>query len=118
MEKVNLKFNVAMDDEQKKAKNFKEVSVVVDFSEATRDQLIEMCKKPIVIALQSQIRNNWATFIKGEYPRELKFGDTLFESRRGGGVVTVDKAKNVMIAQLSKMNEEEKVAYLKSIGLL
>lgn len=113
---MELKFKVAMNQEEKLAGNEMEVVVEMDFSEATREQLVEMCKKPIIINLQSQVRNNWDKFIKGEYPRSLKFGESLFASTRG--VVTVDKAKNVLIAQLSTMSPEAKLEYLKSIGLL
>jgi len=114
---MKLTFEVAMNNEEKAARNTRIVEIEYDFSTATREQLEEMCKKSVVISLQSQIRNNWDKFSKGEYPKELKFGETLFESRRGG-VVTVDKAKNVLIAQLSTMTPEEKLAYLKSIGLI
>jgi len=113
---MKVEFKVSMNDEEKRAGNIFDVEIEVDEESASWEDLIKYAMKAYKVELQSQIRPNWEEFIKGNYPKELKFGEPLFAKR--AGVVTLDKAKNVMIAQLSKMSQEEKVEYLKSIGLL
>ena len=113
MEKVE--FKVAMNQEEKEAGNIHEVKVQVDMN-VDLDTLRKYALRAYKVELQGQIRPNWDKFSKGEYPKELKLGDAMFESSKGK--VTVEKATSTLKAQLSKMSPEEKIAYLKECGLL
>ena len=113
MEKVE--FKVAMNQEEKEAGNIHEVKVQVDMN-VDMDTLRKYALRAYKVELQGQIRPNWDKFASGDYPKELKLGESMFESKRG--VVTVDKATNVLKKQLSTMSDADKLAYLKECGLL
>lgn len=111
-----VKFKIAMDAEQAKAKNHQTVEFTCTFEGADEKAIVEMALKAQVVAWQSQIRAHWDEFITDGLPKTVVFGDTLYESTRGK--VTVEKATNTLKAQLSTMAPEEKLAYLKECGLL
>lgn len=113
---MKVEFKVAMDKESREAGKTHDVQIEVDMASASRETLEKYALKAYKVELQSQIRPNWDKFIKGDYPKELKLGDAMFASTRG--VVTVEKATDVLSRQLSKMSQEEKLAYLKECGLL
>ena len=110
---MRVEFKVAMDQEQAKAKNH--YNVVVEVAKCDDATMLKYAMKAYIVELQSQIRANWDEFLKG-YPKELVVGQAMFESTRGK--VTTEKARDVLKAQLSKMSNEEKLAYLKECGLL
>ena len=111
---MKVEFQVAMNAEEKALKNLHKVTLeVTKCDEAT---MLKYAMKAYIVEIQSQIRNNWGQFIEGNYPRELVVGQAMFESTRGK--VTAEKARDVLKAQLSKMSNEEKLAYLKECGLL
>ena len=111
---MKCEFTIAMNQEEKLAGNIHKVSINVEkCDEAT---MLKYAMKAYIVEIQSQIRNNWGQFIEGNYPRELVVGQAMFESTRGK--VTTEKARDVLKAQLSKMSNEEKLAYLKECGLL
>ena len=111
---MKCEFTIAMTQEEKLAGNIHKVSINVEkCDEAT---MLKYAMKAYIVEIQSQIRNNWGQFIEGNYPKELIVGQAMFESTRGK--VTTEKARDVLKAQLSKMSNEEKLAYLKECGLL
>ena len=55
-------FTVSMDKEQKAAKNFYNVELDVDMSDASREDLEKYAFKAYVVELQGQIRPNWDEF--------------------------------------------------------
>ena len=111
-----VKFKVAMDAEQAKAKNHHEVEFTVTFEGADEAKVVEMALKAQVVAWQSQVRAHWDEFISEGLPKTVVFGEALWESSRGK--VTVEKATNILKAQFSTMSPDEKLAYLKECGLL
>ena len=84
MEKVE--FKVAMNQEEKEAGNIHEVKVQVDMN-VDMETLRKYALRAYKVELQGQIRPNWDKFASGDYPKELKLGESMFESKRG--VVTV-----------------------------
>ena len=82
MATTTVNFKVAMDAEQKAAKNFKEVKFEVSFEGVDPDLIRRHAVANQVVAWQGQIRNNWDKFISGELPKIVTFGNTLFESTR------------------------------------
>ena len=113
---ANIEFKVAMDSEQAKLKNHHTILVDVSFEGVDEKVVQEMAMKAQIVAWQSQIRANWDKFLTDGLPSTITFGEALYESTKGK--VTVDKARDVLKAQLSKMSNEEKLAYLKECGLL
>ena len=111
-----VKFKVAMDNEQAKAKNHTSVEFTCTFEGADEAKVVEMALKAQVVAWQSQIRSNWDRFISEGLPKTVTFGEALYESSKGK--VTVEKATDTLKKQLSTMSPEEKIAYLKECGLL
>ena len=117
---MKVEFKVSMNDEEKRAGNHYTLDIEVDMSQASREMLEKYALRAYKVELQSQIRPNWTAFVeqcKGKtFTKNIAFGDALFESTRGK--VTAEKARDVLKAQLSKMSNEEKLAYLKECGLL
>jgi hypothetical protein len=113
---ADVQFKVAMDNEQAKLKNHHTITVNVSFDGVDEKLVQEMAMKAQIVAWQSQIRANWDQFITDGLPKTITFGEALYESKRG--VVTEEKAKAVLIKQLSTMTQEEKLAYLRECGLL
>ena len=111
-----VKFKVAMDAEQAKAKNHQEVEFTVTFEGADEAKIVEMALKAQVVAWQSQVRAHWDEFVSEGLPKTVVFGEALFATTRG--TVTVAKATDTLKKQLSAMSAKEKLAYLKECGLL
>ena len=87
MTTTTVKFNVAMNAEEKAAKNFREVKFEVSFEGVESSLIQRHAIANQVVAWQSQIRNNWDKFISGELPKIVTFGNTLFEGGRTRTVV-------------------------------
>ena len=80
---ITVKFKVAMDAEQKAAKNFKEVAFECSFDGVAPSIIQRHAIANQVVAWQSQIRNNWDKFLEGQLPKIVTFGMPLFEGGRG-----------------------------------
>ena len=117
---LKVEFKVAMDDEQKKLKNFKEVSLQVDMEDASFEDLYKYALRSYRIELQGQVRANWDEFIKDEYPKELKFGEALFATRTRTTKVkmTPEEMKAELAKQMEGMTSEEKMKYLTENGYI
>ena len=111
---MKVEFNVAMNAEEKALKNFHKVELNVEkCDEAT---MLKYALKAYTVEIQSQIRNNWDQFIKGEYPRELVIGQAMFASTRGK--VTAEKAQEAYKAKVNNMSMVEKLRTLLDDGMI
>ena len=81
---TTVKFKVAMDAEQKAAKNFKEVTFECSFDGVAPSIIQRAAIANQVVAWQGQIRSNWSKFLEGQLPKIVTFGTPLFEGGRGG----------------------------------
>jgi hypothetical protein len=110
MATTTVTFKVAMDAEQKAAKNFKEVKFECSFDGVSEDTIRRAALQNQIVAWQGQIRANWDKFISGETPKTVTFGNPLFAGKRGGrGPITEADVK----AFLSGKTPEEIMAFLK-----
>jgi len=111
---MEVKFKVAMDNEQAKLKNHKTVTLEVQKGDDAT--MLKYALKAYIVEVQSQIRNNWAAFIKGEYPKSVKIGDAVFAS--GKGIVTKEKAKAAYKDSMAEMTMLEKLKTLHGDGMI
>ena len=118
---MKKEFKVSMNNEEKLAKNFYTVELDVDMSKASREDLEKYAFKAYVVELQGQIRPNWDDFedecVDKKFTKSLAFGDALFAPRKGAPI-TQAKATDVLAKAMESMSMEEKLAYLKKIGLV
>ena len=107
---TTVKFKVAMDAEQKAAKNFKEVEFECSFDGVAPSIIQRHAIANQVVAWQGQIRNNWSKFLEGKLPKVVTFGTPLFEGGRGGRTrpITEDDIR----AALAGKSPEEIMAFL------
>ena len=87
---VDVKFQVAMDAEQKAAKNLKTVQFKVNLGNISQEVIDKMAVSAQVVRWQGEIRTHWDEFIKGELPGKVEFGSPLFSTSRTR-TVTVTK---------------------------
>ena len=111
-----VKFKVAMDAEQAKAKNHHEVEFTVTFDGADEAKVVEMALKAQVVAWQSQVRAHWDEFISEGLPKTVVFGEALFASARGA--VTVAKAMDKVKEELNKLPPKERFARMRDEGMI
>lgn len=79
---MEIKFKVAMDNEQKKLGNVEEITLDVDF-EGVPDAIVRKAALAhAVVSWQSQIRSHWTDFKEGKLPTSVTFGNPLFTSTR------------------------------------
>lgn len=111
MATTTVKFKVAMDAEQKAAKNFKEVSFECTFDGVAPSIIQRHAIANQIVAWQGQIRSNWDKFLSGQLPKVVTFGTPLFEGKRGGAArpITEDDIR----AFLAGKSTEEIMAFLK-----
>ena len=112
---MKVEFTIAMNQEEKTAGNTHKVAINVE--KCDDETMLKYAMKAYIVDIQSQIRANWDEFIKGEYPKELKVGQRMFESKKGAPVTTA-QAADVLGKALEGMSMDEKLAYLKKIGLV
>ena len=110
MSTTTVKFKVAMDAEQKAAKNFKEVEFECSFDGVAPSIIQRHAIANQVVAWQGQIRSNWSKFLEGQLPKIVTFGTPLFEGGRGGRTrpITEDDIR----AALAGKSPEEIMAFL------
>jgi hypothetical protein len=115
-----MEFKVAMDDEQKKLKNFTDVKIEVDMEDASFEDLYKYALRSYRIELQGQIRSNWGNFVKGEYSKELKFGQSMYATRQRVTKVkmTPEEMKASLLAEMKGMTAEQKMNYLTEKGYI
>jgi len=111
---MEVKFKVAMDNEQAKLKNHK--TVILQVTNGDDETMLKYALKAYIVEIQGQIRNNWAAFIKGEYPKSVKIGEVVFAS--GKGVVTKEKAKAAYKDSMAEMTMMEKLKTLHDDGMI
>ena len=106
---TTVKFKVAMDAEQKAAKNFKEVEFECSFDGVAPSIIQRHAIANQVVAWQGQIRNNWSKFLEGKLPKVVTFGTPLFE---GGRSRTRPITEEDIRAALAGKSPEEIMAFL------
>jgi hypothetical protein len=111
---MEVKFKVAMDNEQAKLKNHKTVTLEVQKCNDT--VMMEYALKAYVVELQSNIRANWTAFLKGDYAKNVTIGTKLFASNKG--VVTKEKAKAAYKDSMAEMTMMEKLKTLHDDGMI
>jgi isopentenyl phosphate kinase len=104
MENTTVKFNVCMNNEEKKTGNVKEVILDVDFEGVSETDILAAAMKAQVVAWQSQIRTHWDDFATGKLPKKVTFGDTLFGKKTGVKIMTADQ----MADHINMLPEAEK----------
>ena len=112
---MKVEFTIAMNKEEKALGNISKVSL--DVTKCDDETMLKYAMKAYIVDIQSQIRNNWDAFIKGDYPKELVVGQRMFEAKRGAPI-TQAKATDVLAKAMADMTMEEKLAYLNKIGLV
>ena len=111
---MKCEFTIAMNQEEKLAGNIHKVSINVEkCDDAT---MLKYALKAYIVEIQSQIRNNWDQFIKGDYPKELVIGQAMFESTRGK--VTQEKAQEAYKAKVGQMGMVQKLRTLLDDGMI
>jgi hypothetical protein len=85
-----VSFKVAMDAEQKALKNLHLVALEVEM-DVPLDILQKYALKAFVVELQGQIRPNWDNFIKGDYPKTLDLGHSLFAKKVSREITAEEK---------------------------
>lgn len=98
---MKVTFKVAMNAEEKKAKNEKTVVFEVDFAGVGQDILQKHAVANMIVMWQSQIRSHWTEFTQGELPKKVTFGAPLFSGGRRSTcpVITVEKAEEHLLGQ-------------------
>ena len=118
---MKKEFKVSMNNEEKLAGNAFNVELDVDMSKASREDLEKYAFKAYIVELQGQIRPNWDEFedacVDKKFTKALAFGDPLFAPKKGAPI-TQAKATDVLAKAMESMTMEEKLAYLKKIGLV
>ena len=112
---MKVEFTIAMNQEEKSAGNIHKV--VINVEKCDDETMLKYALKAYVVDIQSQIRANWEEFIKGEYSKELTVGQRMFESKKGAPI-TQAKAADTLAKKMEGMSMEERLAYLKKIGLV
>ena len=79
---MKVEFTVARDAEAKKLKDVEKVTFECTFDGVEPSIIQQHAIANMVVAWQSQIRNNWKEFLKGELPKTVTFGQTLFSGRK------------------------------------
>ena len=117
MESVIVEFKVAMDAEQAKLKNHKEVTLKVDFPDEVMDEVYKAATKSYVIDMQGQIRNNWDKFMDCDLPEVLVFGQSIFGKKVKvvKQVMTSEEIQEASLKAAQKMTPEEKAAYIQKL---
>ena len=111
---MKCEFTIAMNQEEKLAGNIHKVSINVEkCDDAT---MLKYALKAYIVEIQSQIRNNWDQFIKGDYPKELVIGQAMFASTRGK--VTQEKAQEAYKAKVGQMSMVQKLKTLLDDGMI
>lgn len=111
---MKCEFTIAMNQEEKLAGNIHKVSINVE--KCDEITMLKYALKAYVVEIQSQIRNNWDQFIKGNYPKELVIGQAMFASTRGK--VTQEKAQEAYKAKVGQMSMVQKLKTLLDDGMI
>jgi hypothetical protein len=80
--RIEVEFNVAMNNDEKKAGNVETVKFALIFPEGCEDQVQADAVAHAVVKFQSQIRSNWDKFVKDGVPEEVTYGDALYTKTR------------------------------------
>ena len=112
---MEMKFKIAMNNEEKLAGNV--FDVVVNVEKCDDATMLKYALKAYTVEIQSQIRNNWDAFIKGDYPRELTIGQAMF-TKRAAKVMTIEEQKKAVAADMNKLSETERLDALLMGGFI
>jgi len=112
---MEMKFKIAMNNEEKLIGNTHEVTVNVEkCDDAT---MLKYALKAYTVEIQSQIRNNWDAFMRGDYPRELTIGQAMF-SKKVAKVMTEAEKVAAYKSDALAMSETERLDKLFMDGLI
>lgn len=81
MPTTNVKFKVAMDNEQKKLGNIKDITFDVSFDGVDPSVIQKAAIANMIVQWQGQIRSHWTEFTEKGLPEVVTFGNPLFASR-------------------------------------
>lgn len=107
---MNVEFKIAMDAEQKRLGNVKDVNLEVSFDDVDFAIVQKHAVANMIVQWQNQIRSHWTDFVNGKMPTEIKFGDPLFEGGRRATVRTMSMEE--MITHINNMPDEERTQYI------
>lgn len=99
-----IKFKVALNEEDKKAKKFREVEFRVDMSKVSRELLEKLACSAQVVRWQGEIRSHWELPV----PKEVEFGKPLFSVGRTTSVKVTVTDEDVK-KYLEKMSPAQKL---------
>jgi len=112
---MEMKFKIAMNNEEKLAGNTHDV--VVNVEKCDDATMLKYALKAYTVEIQSQIRNNWEAFMKGDYPRELTIGQAMF-SKKVAKVMTEAEKVAAYKSDALAMSETERLDKLFMDGLI
>lgn len=111
---MKMTFKISMNQEEKDAGNVHTVELEV--AKCDDDIMLKYALKAYTVEVQSQIRNNWDAFVKGDYPKSVRVGEAVFAS--GRGVVTKERAKAAYRDSMAEMTMLQKLMTLHKDGML
>lgn len=91
---TQVKFTVAMNSEEKKAGNIKEVILNVNFEGVDEALIHKYALANMVVQYQSQIRTHWTEFVEKGIPETIDFGTPLYAKSTAQRTVTTEDAAN------------------------
>ena len=112
---MEMKFKIALSQEARDAGDIHEV--VVNVEKCDDATMLKYALKAYTVEIQSQIRNNWDQFMKGDYPRELTIGQAMF-TKRVVKVMTIEEQKKAVAADMNKLSETERLDALVMGGFI
>lgn len=111
MEKFELTFKVAMNEEERKFGNLHEVSTTIL---ADSEAIQKYMKKAAAVWIQQQIRTNWDLFMEKGVPEKVTLDVPIWSKK----TLSVEAGKAKLRSAMAEMTMEEKLAFLKEQGLL
>jgi len=83
MNRINeVNFKVAMNNEDKLAKIFQDVNIIIEITPEIEKEVVKLALKSYVIAMQGEIRPNWDKFMELGTPGKILFGDRLYGKKK------------------------------------
>jgi len=112
-----IKFTVAMNNEEKLAKNTHDVEIHVERPAGIPDIVWTHAIANYKVKLQGQIRPNWDTFIKDSFPKTLEFGQALYAKAKAPAVITTESAQTWMNTGSPLEQLKKKISIVEGMGM-
>lgn len=118
MTTVTVEFKVAMDEEQRKAKNIHNVKFECSFDGADMDMVKRLAIQQQVVRWQQQIRANWNKFLSDGLPSTIAFGVPLYEGKRSGATpMTAERAEEFLLNQDRLTQVRTAITLMEKVGM-